>query len=293
MSSEAPIAVIEARVAPGAEALAFGAVRGLWRARTQIWPLWLGAVAFIGYRAFTADGPKAGASLLDAMTQGWGSALVAEAGLALASALAIRILLGRGRESFLADRPLAAYVAVLTLMGFPPVMLVAGLSPPGAHASPAEVKLFLNEVALLIASLALAGVAMLRLTLWPVARLLGRRDVSPERSWRLMRGATGDFLFATIVLTAPLGILGSIPLMLSSQGLELWGRLWAAPIGASAVLLVSAVAAEVYQSRIGLLDEAPADGVAAGVPETVHNAETRPRRASRTPAVLQLPGPQG
>jgi hypothetical protein len=171
-------------------------------------------------------------------------------------------------------------------------MLITGLSPPGAHASPAEVKVFLNEVVLLIASLTLAGVAMLRLTLWPIARLLGRRDISPERSWRLMRGTTGNFLFATVVLTAPLGILASIPLMLSSQGLELLARLWAAPIGAAMVLLVSAVAAEAYQTRIGVMDEEDADA-AGGKAGAASLGGPRPRRGSRTPAVLQLPGPQG
>ena len=45
---------------------------------------------------------------------------------------------------------------------------------------------------------------MVKLTLWPVAILVGRRDASLGRAWAMMRGAVVGYIGATLVISVPM-----------------------------------------------------------------------------------------
>ncbi len=67
-----------------------------------------------------------------------------------------------------------------------------------------------------VAYLAMAYV-LLKVTLWPIGRLMGRPEVTPGRSWRLMRKATRGVILAYVLAIVPLmvvsGVLGGMGML--------------------------------------------------------------------------------
>ena len=116
----------------------------------------------------------------------------------------------------------------------------------------------INPVELLVA-LALCRLlwAALRLTLWPISALVGDGDMSPGKSWRLMRGAVLRYVLAVILLSAPVFILQLVVVMLMQPQGPLLAQLAATPLNSLMALLAAAVGAEIYRLRVRLQPSAP------------------------------------
>lgn len=56
----------------------------------------------------------------------------------------------------------------------------------------------------------LVAFAAVRLTLWPVARMAGRPDLTPAAAWRLMRRATRGLLLGYVLLALPVIVVAVI-----------------------------------------------------------------------------------
>ncbi|WP_156696807.1 hypothetical protein [Phenylobacterium sp. CCH12-B4] len=100
----------------------------------------------------------------------------------------------------------AGMVLCLMVLGALNVLAVQSIAEPGLMA----------VVGLSVALLALVLVWVgIRLTLWPMARVAGRTDITPAISWRLMRRATRGMLLGYAVLLIPLIVL-LVPLMVEA-----------------------------------------------------------------------------
>jgi hypothetical protein len=166
------------------------------------------------------------------------------------SGVAIRLMLGRGKSAWLPDLGLLGYTLAVSLLAAAPSLLAVMAQPP-AHGAPAAA--FSNYTAMaagsVVASLAILW-ATLRLTLWPIGRLLGNVEVTASRSWKLMRGAVLRYAMALILLGAPVFILSVMVAMLTKPQGHLISQLAVTPLTSLAALLAAAVAAEVYRARV-------------------------------------------
>jgi hypothetical protein len=121
----------------------------------------------------------------------WPFYALADAALdGLGAAAALRLIL-QGRLWL--DRSFAECAGLLAFSGLVVLVLMGRLEGLGLGAGLAVLS---GVVATLYVTLKLA--------IWPVARLTGRGEVTPMRSWRLMNRATRGLLLATIVFLIPL-----------------------------------------------------------------------------------------
>jgi hypothetical protein len=91
----------------------------------------------------------------------------------------------------------------------------------------------------------------LRLTLWPVARLVGEPSVTFARSWRLMRGAVWPYVWAAIlVATAPM-IVATILYGAYRHDRAAWEIILASPFDGIGSLLLAVLTAQLYRLRSG------------------------------------------
>ncbi len=237
---------------PGIEALAAAGVGNLWRSLGRIWPLWsaltliyaLGAAVLESQPAPTG-GLQAGILL---------TAALSSLGAGLVTGIATRVFLYR-EKPWRPDLGLAAFAAIIMVLGTGPAALAALTPTPTTSAAQSAI---MNDLGVagggLIAGLVLLWAA-LRLTLWPIACLVSDEDMSPGRSWKLMRGAVLRFSLAVMLLGAPVFILDlMVTLLTQSQG-QFLSRLAATPLSSLLALLAAAVAAEVYRMRVRLQDE--------------------------------------
>lgn len=176
----------------------------------------------------------------------------------VASALALRLMLS-GHEGWLRlDRGLAEFVAISVALSaaitmLPPLYMTS-LGPQAGDGP---------------ASLALAGLGVgflgllyvwLKLTLWPIGRLFGRRDMTPARSWRLMRKAGRGLVLGTALFSIPLFavVAASMPMLIADQ--NALGRFNVPTVAlqfvtAALVLAAFGLSAVIYRLRV----EAPAN----------------------------------
>jgi hypothetical protein len=227
--------------APGAETLAAGAFANLWSAFGSVWPLW-SVLTLVNAIAAAAGEGAGGLGQLPGLI---GSVVAA----ALVSGVAIRLLLGRGLAAWKPDPGLVVYSGVVALLGAGPAVLALVAQPPVQNASQAALSSYTTTAALAaVAGLAIFWVGA-RLSLWPIGRLLGTAEMTPGRSWRLMRGVVLRYAMATILLAAPVIILDIMVSMLTKAQGHLIGQIAATPLTSLVTLLAAAVAAEVYRSR--------------------------------------------
>jgi hypothetical protein len=237
--------------APGAESLASGALANLWASFGQVWPLWsvltlVGAVS----AAAATDGAAAGGSLaaaLGRLTVDAPANFVA----ALVSGVAVRLMLGRGRAAWKPDGGLFAYAVIVGLAATAVSAVSAIMGPiPTPGAAPGAL---MANTGVAAAALA-AGFALIwaaaRLTLWPVGLLFGASDLGPALAWRRMRGVVLGYGMATLLLAAPIVILGLLVVMLTQTQGPLVSHLAIAPLGGLLALVAGAVAVEVYRARV-------------------------------------------
>lgn len=194
----------------GAVSLLTEALRRIGRTPARFAALWLvggGAVV-----AAQVAGEASGVLLPAAA--GTPANLAANAGLAviagLSGALALRLAIAGPQGWLKVDGRLAQCAGLLALAtaAFTAVNLVAiaGLRA-GAP----------SEVGLSYAVVGVAGFATFifvfsKLLLWPIGRLTGRPELTPARSWVLMRGALRAWLLANLLALLPLGavVVGNI-----------------------------------------------------------------------------------
>src|SRR5205823_1105234 len=124
-----------------------------------------------------------------------------------------------------------------------PTFLAAMLQAP-AHGAPAAAQSsFIGLAAVaLIGGLAILW-GSLRLTLWPIGRLLGNEEMTAGRSWRFMRGAVLRYLMGIILLGAPVAMLNFMVITLTKAQGHLISQIAATPLNALICLLAAAVAA--------------------------------------------------
>jgi hypothetical protein len=235
----------------GVEALALAALANLWRSLDKILPLWFALALFhalVHPHAFT---PADDVWPLQAIVDNEASTLTGLVVTGLAAAVAVRIFLGRGREAWKPNAGLGAFVGIFVLLGVAPVVILMGLHPPGPSAPISELK---DELARAAFGLAV-GVAMfwisLRLSLWPIGRLLDDRRVTASQSWTLMRGAVMRYAGAVSSVVAPLILINAAVSVATAQ----WPAIHSAamaPLNAAITLGAAAVAAEVYRNRMNL-----------------------------------------
>ena len=200
-AGEAALPQLRSTVLAGA---ALGLLRRHWRALAPIWlagsavmaGLYLGAHA-LGIRWARPD-----------LSAGyWSFEALISVTSAIVGGLALRVFLSEPPSQagpngaspggrFRLDRDFAAYVGLVTLAYL--AWTALGLLP----SKPAEPDRIAPYAALFFAWLGLV-IALIfvtvRLVLWPVAVLAGRREIGPQRSWRLMRGATGGMVGANAI----------------------------------------------------------------------------------------------
>lgn len=227
--------------APGAETLAAGAIGNLWAAFGAIWPLWSALTIVYAIAAAAGEGLTglAQAPIL----------IGADFAAALVSGFAIRVLLGRGPAAWKPDAGLAVYVGVAGLFSVGPTVLMLLAQPP-AHAAAADVSAYTTQAGgAAVAALAILWAA-LRITPWPIGRLVGNALMTPGRSWRLMRGVVLRYAMAAILLAAPVVLMAVMVAMLTKSQGHLISQIAVTPLSSLVALLAAAVAAEVYRSRI-------------------------------------------
>ena len=198
---------VGAPAATGVEALASAAFATLRRTQDRALPLWFAIAVFYALNHAPAPSQGGDAYVVQEVINHEAWLLTNLLVNALASAIGLRIFLGRGREALKPDTAMGAYIGIVTLLGIAPAVMLTDLHAPALSTLVAG---FPNSTIRLVLGVA-AGVAILwaslRLTLWPIARLLGDRRVTGEQSWILMRGAVISFTGALLLLTAPLLML--------------------------------------------------------------------------------------
>jgi hypothetical protein len=233
----------------GVEALAVAALGNLWRSMDRLLPLWFALAVFhalVHARAHTAADDI---WPLQAILDNEASTLTALVVSALASAVAMRIFLGQARVALKPDAAMGAYVGIFVLLGIAPVVILMGLHPPEPTAPASEL-----HDAIVRAGFGVAmGMAMfwlsLRLSLWPIGRLLDDRRVTAGQSWALMRGAVMRYAGAVSVIVAPMILINALVSLLTDQ-MPLIHQAAIAPLNAAITLGATAVAAEVYRTRM-------------------------------------------
>ena len=168
----------------------------------------------------------------------------------LLTGVALRAMLDRGWAAWKPDLGLAAYALIVMLLGAVPEAVTYLVQVP-AHGAPQAVLLpFAAAASLSLAFAAVLAWVVLRLTLWPIGLLMGDAEMTPSRSWALMRGSVLRFLLAALLLAAPVFILNLMVVMLTQPQGRLISQVAAAPLLSLMALLAAAVAAEIYRTRV-------------------------------------------
>jgi len=172
----------------------------------------------------------------------------------LGAALAVRLFL-RGPKGLLrVDRGLLECAGVMAALTFQFQAISLGRTFVANTLSPAAVAA--SSYVILVVYL-LAVFVLLRLTLWPVCRLMGRNEVTVAAGWRLMRRATRGLIFGYLIFMIPFGLVIAVnwgPLMAGGGQLEGWRQALFLAVGAAYGVACYAMSATIYALRV----EAPA-----------------------------------
>ena len=242
----------KAPVNRGVEALSLAALANLWRSLDKLLPLWFGLAAFHALARAAVHAQAADAWPLRAILENEASMLTTMLVSALAAAVALRVFLGRARQAMRVTPGLAGFVGIVILLGVAPAMILMGAHAPAADGSGIDLTVGMIRMSLALATGTVMFWVSLRLTLWPIARLLGDNRVTSGQSWALMRGATGRYAAALGLLVGPMLLLNALLDLLTREASPLIHGAATAPLSAAISLTAAAVAAEVYRMRMGL-----------------------------------------
>jgi len=234
------------------EALALTALATLWRHLDRMLPLWFALAAFHALTHAATQSQGVDTPVLQQIFANEASTMTNLAVSALASGIGLRIFLGRGREALRPSGDLGGYVSIVVLLAVAPTVMLMGLHPPGFDTSRAQLVAEAPRLAVGLATCVAAFWVSLRLTLWPIARLLDDRRVTGAQSWTLMRGAVGRYAGAVILLVAPMTLVNYLIGLLAAHASPLIHEAATAPLRAAMTLAATAVAAEVYRKRMAL-----------------------------------------
>lgn len=128
---------------------------------------------------------------------------------AVAATVAMRLMLEGPRRWLRLDRRFlecAAILAASTAASSAGSALIT-MNPQDAEADPGG---FLLRTLLVLGGYLGFLYAWLKLTLWPIGRLMGRPEVTPPRSWRLMRKATRGLVLGYVIFGMPIGVVALV-----------------------------------------------------------------------------------
>jgi hypothetical protein len=229
--------------------IAAGALRSVYFTLPRLWPCLLASVVVSAANLYLRQTYAFLAAGSHALTP---AAIVYDLALsilvALLSAVAIRILLGRGAGAWRLDRALAIYVALILASDI--AMRALELLYPQKALLQGHADKYWGDLGLAITMMVLLWRTYMRLVLWPIGALMGA-PVTPDGSSRSMKGRVWPYLAATFLLAAPpilAGVLIKItlaphlPLLALGLGALSWG---------SAGIAMNAVASEVYRRLVG------------------------------------------
>jgi hypothetical protein len=123
-------------------------------------------------------------------------------GLAVIAAFVLRAVIPQPTGRWPLGRSLAGFVGLATLAYLVALAVSVAMVVPDTGRAVPPLSVALGHLALAVAGLAfflVAAFIMVRLVLWPVALLLGAPPIAPQRSWRLMRRATGGVFGANVI----------------------------------------------------------------------------------------------
>lgn len=185
----------------GTMVLVAGAIRRVRHAGRPLLLLWL-AIAAVDWAitsgARSAGFDATGAGLSVGGVAGEIASLLVNG---LGAAIGLRILLeGPARWAQL-DRPLLECAGLLAAMSAVFVLVTWAYAGPSPQTAPGEAPMAAVAVS---AGLLVALYMLVKLILWPIARLMRRPEVNAWRSWRLMRKATRGYVLAHGLLLIPL-----------------------------------------------------------------------------------------
>ena len=160
------------------------------------------------------------------------------------------LLLKDPSEPIRGDRLLGcmAILVVATLIFWLPMPMIVVLAP--RFSDPAFASAFsLGALAYWI----VAFWIYLKLFLWPIARLAGRRDITIGRAWSLTNGATLAFALAHFLLLAPL--IGGLAGLIVTYGRVVSDAAWGQALeqAATAIFIVGSSALTVALFRLRVL----------------------------------------
>lgn len=178
-----------------------GAVRLAAATALPLWPIWVACLAIQALGALWVRA-NMGADFRLSPEQ----VLVLSAADAIPSAVilgvAVRAMLGVGRERWRLDRGLAGYGLIslaMLLVEILPASLMAEAASGVADPYWRQWGLYLPGPIMWFAVLYPTS----RLMPWPVRHLMGETSATPAQSWAAMRGATGPVMLAVIATSAP------------------------------------------------------------------------------------------
>jgi hypothetical protein len=235
-------------------ALADSAIALVRGSVSKLWPLWLlasvmGGAALVLGHATEVLGKHSHSSI---WPQRLGYDLFVALGPVIPWGMATRAFLTDG-SWWRVDRPLLECLGLVAGSQLF-TLLIGGLSEVirGGIGPPLSLFLIFGSLAIMIALIWIWA----RLSLWPTGRLLGDRDMTARRSWRLMRGAVGPFILAAILVCALPAIVGTVLYAPYRHNGALWHVVAAAPFQGLANLLSAGLSATLYRLRTGI--ETPA-----------------------------------
>lgn len=234
------------------EGLARAALRTLWRNLDRMLPLWFALAAFHALTHAAARSQGIDTPILQQILANEASTMTNLAVSALASGVALRIFLGRGREALRANGDLGGYVSIVVMLAVSPAVVMMGLHPPSLDMPRAQLVADAPRFGLALATCLATFWVGLRLTLWPIARLLDERRVTASQSWALMRGAVGRYAGAVLLLVVPMALVNGLLGGLIAHAPALVNEAATAPLRALMTLAAAAVAGEVYRKRMAL-----------------------------------------
>jgi hypothetical protein len=179
-----------------------GAIERLRRAGWPLAALWAVLCVFsLGMQAMAkAIGLPIAAAALTPAYLAYATATTAVS--SVLAALGLRLLV-RGRAGWLTiDRPVLVAGALMGSLSLALVLVSAAYT--SAMTKAAGTAAALAPALMIMVGYVVLFYVALKLTLWPIGILMGRPDMTPARSWRLMKKATRGLVLGYIVFAIPL-----------------------------------------------------------------------------------------
>jgi hypothetical protein len=163
----------------------------------------------------------------------------------LGNAFALRLFVMGPARLFEVDAKLLTCATMLGLFEFASILVPGALAPHGRESGGVA-----ELLAALFAYLFVLYVAF-RLTLWPIGRLTGVDELTPQTSWRLMHKAVGGLILASISVVLPASLIfGAAAMAAKVDETSPPVQMLDAFFGTGLAIVGAAFAATVYTLRV-------------------------------------------